>query len=116
MSSMDLSGFEVPVLAHLGLSIMGGPGGLVRRVADPAIPAGGGRCTSECAPAHRYVSGDLPRHGHAERVHWRTHSAEHESHSRSTFALCTLMSRGMRRALGGGSDLWSLLGWSCGRV
>src|SRR5699024_8733110 len=116
MSSMDLSGFEVPVLAHLGLSIMGGPGGLARRVAEPTIPAWGGRCTSEVAPAHRSVSGDLPRHGHAERAHWRTHSAEHESDSRSTFALCTLMSRGVRRALGGGAGLWSLLAWTGGGV
>src|SRR5699024_12101949 len=116
MSSMDLSGFEVPVLAHLGLSIMGGPGGLARRVAEPTIPAWGGRCTSEVAPAHRSVSGDLPRHGHAERAHWRTHSAEHESHSRSTFALCTLMSRGLRGGFGVGATLCLLRGGSGGGV
>src|SRR5699024_10548079 len=116
MASMDLSGFEVPVLAHLGLSFMGGPGGLARRVAEPTIPAWGGRCTSEVAPAHRSVSGDLPRHGHAERAHWRTHSAEHGSHSRATFAVCTLMSRGMRRTVGAGGPCGRLWGSPCTRL
>src|SRR5699024_1298020 len=116
MASMDLSGFEVPVLAHLGLSFMGGPGGLARRVAEPTIPAWGGRCTSEVAPAHRSVSGDLPRHGHAERAHWRTHSAEHGSHSRATLAVCTLMSRGMRRTVRAGGTLRSGPVAPCARV